>query len=420
MTHPLATVKPHGTVVIRRTGPGGLPLLLSESDRHGTLLTAADWDEDGRLRRAKVRIPDGRWIGIEAGAAESPLWGRSDRLWLLAPDAPFEPLEPITHFQSVEYGAVGFIPPLAEPARLPPGAGTAVLNFLACLLVDQGRARVNYGGPYPTEQLFPALLESFRYDPAATSPLAEFMGGDLAWSPAPHERLFVPPGIYVQLRDGVEKVVFQGRVYYRRQWQGVIRDEPRVVREEGGRVVASLWALGEPVEDHLILDPTGEVLSVLPVAPDEGPRVPFSPRWRRALGPLIAHLSALLLRPSVLGVVERLSLEWGPVAGDLVEVAGERLVVSLSLPRLFRSKLEAQEEPAQQVRVALHFAVEVAKLLGPAVRGKAQAALAALPESGQRAAWELDEATSDTAASTLGSSLDELLRTLLSGNDLPA
>jgi hypothetical protein len=54
------------------------------------------------------------------------------------------------------------------------------------------------------------------------------------------------------------------------------------------------------------------------------------------------------------------------------------------------------------------------------VRRKAQAALAALPEAGQRAALELAEATFDAAGSGLQSSLDCLIRALLAGKDLPA
>lgn len=414
-----STVTLHGTVVTRISGPAGRRLRVSEVDRHGSHLLVAEWDDAARLRRAKLRIPDGTWIGIEAGAAESPIWGRSDRLWRLAHDQPFDPVEPLTVFQSVDYGAVGFIPPLAEPARLPPGAGTAVLNFLASLLTDQGMPSVRYRGPYATEQLFTALLESFRYDPAATSPLEEFMGSDLSWTPAPHERLFSPEGIYVQLRDGIEKVVFQERAYYRRRWQGVIRDEPRVVREDGERVICSLRVMGEVVEDHLILDRNGNVLTVPPLQPPKGERAPFSPRWRSAVGELIAHGSTPLLRPSILGAMEGLRLEWGPVAGDLVRTAGDHMIVSLHLPRVFRLKLDAQNEPGERLNVALRLVTEVAKLLGPAVRGRAQAALASLPESGQRAALEL-AATTSAAASALEACLDQLVRGLLAGADLPS
>jgi hypothetical protein len=93
------------------------------------------------------------------------------------------------------------IPPLFAPARLPPGAGTAVLNLIAGLMKDQGVARVRYRGPYPTEQLFTALLECFRHDPALDDPLRRFMDeGDVDWLPAPHERHLVAPGVSVQLR----------------------------------------------------------------------------------------------------------------------------------------------------------------------------------------------------------------------------
>jgi hypothetical protein len=421
MADPFTTVGPHGTVVSRLPAGGGRPRLVSEVDRHGALLTLAEWDGAGRLGWARVRTPDGGWIGIEPGAAESPLWGRSDRIWRLDPRPPYAPLRPITIFQSVDYGGLAFIPPLAEPARLPPGAGTAVLNFLASLLADQGAPRVRYRGPYPTEQLFTALLESFRYDPAVLSPLTEFVSATdspLDWMPAPHERLFTPAGAYVQLREGVEKVVFEGRAYYRRNWQGVIRDEPRVVREDGGRVVCSLVALGEAVEDHLVLDRSGRVLAVLATAPSEGTQTPLSPRWRGAIGELIAHQSTPLLRPAILRVVERLELVWGPVTRDLASVRGARAVLSLRLPRLCREKLDLEDTPAGRIRVALRFAKEVAGLLGPAVRAEAQAFLAALPETEQRRALESAAATAGARAQALPSKLEALVGGLLSGADL--
>ena len=414
---PPATAGRWGAVIGYAPGPGRRRLL--QFDRHGHLVAALRWAPSGALEWAKCLTAAGQWIGIEPQAATHPVWGRSDRVWLLESGAPWAPGRALTVFQSLDYERPDFIPPLYEPRQLPPGAGTAILNLLAGLMKDRGLTGVRYRGPYPTEQLFTALLESFRYDPAATAPLEQFMASDLAWTPAPHERLFSPAGPYVQLRDGIEKVAFRGRAYYRQRWQGVVRAEPRVVRTEGARVFCSLWALGEPIEDHLILDPTGEILALLPPAVPEGTAVPLSPGWRSAMGEFIAHGSTPLLRPSILGVVERLRLEWGPVTGDLLEAAGDRLVVSLRLPRLFRQRLHAQPDRTEQVRAALDFAVEVARLLGPAVRRKAQAALAALPEAGQRAALELAEATFDAAGSGLQSSLDRLIRSLLAGRELP-
>src|SRR5207249_485252 len=79
---------------------------------------------------------------------------------------------PLTRLAAVDWTRVDRIPPLAEPARLPAGAGTALFNLLARLAVEQGVSVLRYDAPYPTEALFLALLESFRYVPAD--------GGDIA------------------------------------------------------------------------------------------------------------------------------------------------------------------------------------------------------------------------------------------------
>src|SRR5262249_30052758 len=186
-------------------------------------------------------------------------WGPSDRLWHRG--------VPLTVFETVDYGAITALPSLAEPARLPSGGGTAVLNLIASLAVDQRCARLAYHGPYPTEQLFLALLESFHYDGGGGDPLQAFMAGDLAWIPAPHERLLSETGVWIQIRDRIEKVVWQGRPYYRGAWQGVQRHAARRVRDADGHVLCSLWALGVALEDHLRLAPDARVLDTLPPPP---------------------------------------------------------------------------------------------------------------------------------------------------------
>jgi hypothetical protein len=107
---------------------------------------------------------------------------------------------------------------------------------------DAGVARVRYRGPYPTEQLFTSLLESFRYEPSVEDPLDRFIdGAALDWLPAPHERHHPAPGLCVQLRHEIDKVTLHGVTFSRVDWQGVTRREPRVVRREGERFVCSLW-----------------------------------------------------------------------------------------------------------------------------------------------------------------------------------
>ena len=177
--------------------------------------------------------------------SEHPAWGRSDRLWLLDPAEAWAPREALTVFQAVDYARPDVIPPLLAPARLPPGAGTAVLNLIAGLMKDRGVARVRYRGPYPTEQLFTALLECFRLDPALHDPLGRFTdGGDArldARAPraaprgARRLRPAPPPD-----REGRARrcALLSARL------AGLIRNEPRVVHEEGSRVICSLWALG--------------------------------------------------------------------------------------------------------------------------------------------------------------------------------
>lgn len=380
---------PHGTLVcLDPRSRRASPQRVLEFDRHGTLLTVASWAEGGGLRWAKLRLPDRRWLGIEPDAQHSPFWGKSDRLWIVADGAPFRREELLSHFPAMEYQAVSAIPPLAVPQRLPPGAGTAVLNFLASLLADQGTHEVSYQGPYATEQLFTTLLESFTYHASANAPLEQFMESDLGWAPAPHERRFLPGGIHLQLRDGVEKVVVGGKAYYRREWQSVIRREHRVVRQDGNRAICSLWILGEPAEDHLVLDAAGEVVEGPAQLPEDGPVEPLSDGWRSAILAVLAHQSAPPLRPWIDEAMALLAIDWGPVAGDLVAVGAERVVLSLRLPRRFRRRLAGCRTLAERLQLSLALISEVARILGPTIRLRAQERLAALSEATQRAALE--------------------------------
>lgn len=385
---------------------------LVELDRRGHLIAACRWREDGGLAWAKCLSAAGDWIGVEPGAGAPRAWGRSDAVWRLAPDAPWEPREAITVFEAVDWERLEHIPPLAEPARLPAHAGTTVLDLLAGLMKDQGLARVRYRGPYPSEALFTALLECFRHDPTATAPLDRFLdGGDLDWLPAPHERHWVAEGVCAQMREDLDKVVAHGLAFYRTDWQAVTRREPRVIRAVGDRRICSLWALGRPLEDRLVLSPTGEVLEA--PAPREDPRAPapFKPLWASALAALIARESAPALDASIAETVAALALEWGAVPGDLLRLHDTRIRVSR---RLLDAGLEwigeAPPGPDRGGRAGV-LALEVARLLGPEVRRRAQARLEALPPDAQRRAWD---AAQSSAPRPLGDAVGRLL-TLLAG-----
>ncbi|HEY7038046.1 MAG TPA: hypothetical protein VID28_04300 [Methylomirabilota bacterium] len=381
--------------------PGPARRRLVQFDRLGHLVAACRWRSDGALAWAKCRLWDGRWLGLEAGAASHPAWGVSDRVWLMEPDAAWHPREAVTVFHALDYARPDFIPPLLEPRRLPPGGGTTLLNLIAGLMKDRGVASVRYRGPYPTEQLFTALLECFRYDARETLPLERFLAdGALDWHPAPFEAHHVTPGVVVHLRHEIEKVTLDGVMFYRAEWQGIRRREPRVVRPDGERVVCSLWALGGSLEDRLVLDRLGEVLDAPDPRPDPIGPSPLPPVWGVALGDLIARESAPALAASIADVTGSLALEWGPVPGDLLRVQGQRIRLSRRLREAAEATLGGAASPQERAEQALRFVLEVARLLGPEVRGRAQARLESLGEEEQRrvleSAPELPEAMGES------------------------
>jgi hypothetical protein len=113
------------------------------------------------------------------------------------------------------------IPAIAEPGRLPPGAGSAILNTIAILAQRAGVAALRYAGPYPTAALWHTLARSFRCAADEATFTAEALDRALrvARDPipidfvsAPHERLAIAGG-FVLLRDDVERVVIDGVAY---------------------------------------------------------------------------------------------------------------------------------------------------------------------------------------------------------------
>ncbi|MBI2205542.1 MAG: hypothetical protein HYU41_16980 [Candidatus Rokubacteria bacterium] len=387
----------HGTR-IAFAGAGAARRRVLEVDRGGTLLAAARWRDDGALGEAALRIPDGRWLTIEPRAVHGA-WGLSDRLWL--GDRPGrDGAMPIVELAAVDYAGAATIPVLAEPARLPRGGGTTVLNWIASLAADAGRHALRYRGPYPGEELFLSLLESFRYDTAADDPLAAFMEGALAWEPAPNERLVERDGITVQLRERVEKVTWQGRTYYRPDWQGVARHTARRVRDVAGDVVCSLWALAAPLADHLTLRLDGAVVDVVaPVAEDEASR-PVAAPIVAAIVTAVAAMSVPALAPFVKDAARAVTLEWGAVPLDLVAARDGRLRLSSRLRAAAAARVVALPDRRARVTLAVALLGEIAALVGDTLRARAQAALAALPARAQEAALAVTEHP-DRAASAV-------------------
>ena len=390
-----------GTPSVRRDPAGRLA---AELDRHGATVSQLEWHADGRLARAAVRIPDGSWVTVHPGAGAPGPWGASDELT----HGP----RVLTRFGALDWSRITHIPPLAEPARLPPGAGTAVLNLIARLAAEQGTRALRYEAPYPTEQLFLALLESFRWTGRdVADPLAAFMDGTLAWTPAPHTRAFEPDHVYVQHRDRIEKIAIGGRAFYRPDWQGVGRRTARVVRDADGTVRASLQALGVVLEDHAVLARAGRVLDV--------PEPAFDPPVVRPLpdalvGGLVATVvasSAPALAATLHEVARRLGFEWGPVAADLVEIVPARVRLSHRLVRALGTVLASAETRLERVGVAFAALGEAAELVGDDLRRRAQAELERAPAAAQAAALEATALTAEGDAAAIGAAVEALLAT---------
>ena len=385
---------------------GGRPVVVrdargrrvGERDAGGLEITRVRWGDDGRLAGAAVRLPDRSWIDIEPGAGHDPRWGPSDLLRHAG--------TPVSHCAAIDWACVDAIPPLAEPARLPPGAGTAVLNLLAALAADHGRAALRYRGPYPTEALFLALLESFRWiadgeTAADIDPLAAFMAGGLRWAPAPHTRTFPDDGVYVQSRERVEKVVWHGRAYYRLDWQGVERHASHRLHEADGRVRAGLWALGAALECHAVLSPEGTVLAITPPPPGVEPPRPLPRAVADGLVAVVIAGSAPPLAEALRAGTAGLTVGWAPLAEELAVLDGAQARLSTRLRRALAERVRAAGSRAEQVRLGFAALAETAQALGDPLRARAQARLAGAPAAAQAAALAA-ERTPATAAATAG------------------
>jgi len=327
-----------------------------------------------------VRLPDGGWLAIEPRAGSPGPWGASD---LVSRDDA-----PLTRLAALDWTRIDRIPPLAEPARLPAGAGSAIFNLLAALAREQGVDELRYDGPWPTEALFLTLLESFRFEPAdVKDPRTAFASGALVWRPAPHE-VAIERGVWVQRRERIEKIVAGGRAYYRPDWQGVRRLAPRAVRDAGDTVRASLVALGRVLEDHVVLAPEGRVLETPPAPADPPNVVPLPPTVVAGLLAIVQATSAPALAPWLAVAARDLDFAWGPVEADLIATSAARVTLSHRLRRALEDAVRGRPR-ADALALALVALREAADLVGDALRARAQAALAAEAPDVQAAALDV-------------------------------
>jgi hypothetical protein len=433
--HLFARSTPHGTLTLFTPGPApeGSSRRLATFDRRGRLLLLMKWDAQGRLAHFKVRNLDGRFLGVVRYAASHLGWGPSDCVWLLAGEVGFILDRPVTLFRSVTYEDLDCLPPVDDPTRLPLGGGSTILNVLALLAQDQGKETLRYRGPYPSERLFATLRESFRCSGEPGVVRERFTRGAeeaavqlkmvepaVDWTPSPHERFFPVPHTCVQLRDGVEKVYDRGRVYYRPDVL-VNTYTVRPERLDNGKMcyVAGLSILGHALEDHLVLDERGEVLERLGRSQTISVRGPrrLSDEWKAALVRLIAAESTPLLQVELWPTIASLTIEWGETSGELWRVEGDTVVLHAGMVGVYRDVLGRIRSGGEGLLLAARFASELARLVGPLVRQRAQERLARLSPADQQVALLF------SAQASIGLSDSELrafLMRLAIGEELPA
>jgi len=394
--HRLAEHSPHGslTFFLPPLQSHVVPRRLATFDRRGRLLLLLYRDNAGNLTRFKARGLDGRFLGVERGAASHLGWGMSDSVSLLDGETGFIIAHPLTFFRSVAYEDLDALPPLDDPVRLPLGAGSTLLNVLALLAHDQGKSVLRYRGPYPTERLFTTLSESFRYRGEPGAIRERFAHGaeesalnltmkevPVDWEPWPYERFFAGTHTCVQLRSGVEKIYDNGRVYYRPDLATtayVIRTDRTV--EEQPRYVAGLAMLGQAIEDHVILDAQGELLERPPPRAHQILRGPIqlSDDWKAVLLRLIASESASLLRSALWPVMDELTLEWEPLRNELWSQTGNNIFLHAGIVTVYRQALKQIKSAGEGLLLAARFMSELSRLIGPLVRARAQERLAGL------------------------------------------
>ncbi len=188
----------HGTTCEERDGQ-----LVRVIDRNGVVHAELAWS--GRtLDRLVVT-----GAAVRGAARLDPLLGDAHEI------------EGLTTMSAIDWARPTRIPAIAAPARLGAGSGGAILNVIALLAARAHVPALYYAGPYPTTALFRTLLRSFHTAATEAAFTADVTGRALRLArdelpfefvPAPHERVAIPRG-YVELRDGVERVVIDGIAY---------------------------------------------------------------------------------------------------------------------------------------------------------------------------------------------------------------
>lgn len=224
------------------------------------------------------------------------------------------------------------IPAIDAPARVPAGAGTALLNVLA-IGASVAKRTLRYAGPYPTAALWASLGECFRPLEGADEALftagvvERALRGDASevpvdFAPAPFERVQIAPRAVVHLRDGIERLYLGTLAWGRSGTRRLVRD--------GDTTRAELWIAGSPWAEVAVLGADGRLVAgprPLPPVRSNVIGKPFPAALRAALGDLMSEDEPPLLAASMREVLREIEIVWGDPGADVARFVGGVLLV---------------------------------------------------------------------------------------------
>jgi len=253
-----------------------------------------------------------------------------------------------TAMTAVAWARPAEIPALAEPGRLPPGAGGAILNTLAVLARRAGVTGLRYAGPYPTTALWRALTRSFRCD----ADEATFTTGALEralrvardpiaidFVPAPHERIAIARG-FVELRDRLERAVVDGVAYEPGGSPARLVDATPGERRPSGEALpggaqhCEIWLGDAPYARVATISPGGALLAgPHAIPPCQSPVLgrEFPLALRAALAELIADAVPAPIAPAARALCAAQALRWADLGARAAREAPDGFAVHAAL-----------------------------------------------------------------------------------------
>jgi hypothetical protein len=358
----------YGTTYIERDG-----LLARVVDRTGAVHGELAWALDAReARSAAIRAVGLARLArlevtgavVEGAVIAHPLLGAAHAVGATAVSA-------------IEWARPEEIPAIAEPGRLPLGAGAAILNMIAVVAARAGVAGLRYAGPYPTAALWKALGRSFRAQVGATE--AEFTAGGLDralrvdrtpiaidFAPAPHERVAIAGG-FVELREGVERAVIDGVAFE-------VDGSPARLSVRDGVVECDVWFGGVPYARVATLAADGRVLggphAIAACTSAVIGRV-FPDPLRIAIGELVAEAVPAPLADDVRALCAATPLVWADLGARAARETADGFAV--------HAALWERIAPLGLGRLALALAEALAPVVTAAAVRRASPPLASTP-----------------------------------------